>query len=156
MTATLTTTTVVLIRPVEVAPVIDNIVPAWMNDQGVKCRGLTSFFYPSRSNAEVAQAKALCNGLDGRSPCAFRSQCLQYAIDHGELYGVWGGTSERDRRKIRRARKQSGNRRVYNFEDVKFPNVVQFHLRRMIMVQRKESYDNRFGESSRGDLSRTG
>lgn len=34
--------------------------------------------------------------------CPVREVCLEYALEHGEL-GVWGGTTERERREQRRA-----------------------------------------------------
>ena len=42
------------------------------------------------------KAKAICAG------CLVRPECLSYAIEHGEGYGVWGGTNERERRRLRR------------------------------------------------------
>lgn len=72
-----------------------------------KCfgQGLSHLFYPERSNAEVQQAKAVCNGHDGGAPCPVRTVCLEYALSHNERFGVWGGTSERERRKIQRKRR---------------------------------------------------
>ena len=34
--------------------------------------------------------------------CPVRVECLDYALDHGERYGVWGGMSERERRLLKR------------------------------------------------------
>ena len=107
---------------------------AWMDNQNVKCKGLTDFFYPNKPSSEVAQAKAVCNGLDGNPACPMRDQCLAYAIDHHEAYGVWGGTSERDRRKIQRARNRYKNARIYNLEDVRFPTIVI--VRRRVLLKR--------------------
>ena len=99
--------------------------PRWMDSDGVKCKDLaTSFFYPNRPSADVSRAKALCNGLDGNPPCAYRNVCLRHAIDNHEAYGVWGGSSERDRRRIQRARNKYNNKWIYTLEDVMFPNVV--------------------------------
>jgi WhiB family redox-sensing transcriptional regulator len=33
-----------------------------------------------------------------------RLECLEYALANGEKFGIWGGMSERERRRIRRAR----------------------------------------------------
>ena len=33
-----------------------------------------------------------------------RQQCLDYAIEMGEKFGIWGGLSERERRRVRRER----------------------------------------------------
>jgi WhiB family redox-sensing transcriptional regulator len=105
---------------------------AWMDNPNVKCKGLTDFFYPNKPSSEVAQAKSVCNGLDGNPPCPMRDRCLQHAIDHHEAYGVWGGTSERDRRKIQRARNRYKNARIYNLEDVRFPTVIVVRRRAVL------------------------
>ena len=33
-----------------------------------------------------------------------REDCLEYALANGEKFGIWGGMSERERRRIRRQR----------------------------------------------------
>jgi WhiB family redox-sensing transcriptional regulator len=33
-----------------------------------------------------------------------RQECLEYALVNAEKFGIWGGLSERERRRIRRAR----------------------------------------------------
>lgn len=110
--------------------------PKWMDAPDVKCKGITEFFYPDKSNAEVMRAKNVCNGNDGLPPCAQRENCLHYAINCSELYGVWGGTSERDRRKIRKARRLFGPH-IYTFEDVRFPGVQKIRRKRIIYVRRR-------------------
>jgi Transcription factor WhiB len=42
----------------------------------------------------VTRAKAMC------ARCPIRQQCLDYAIDSHEAYGIWAGTSEEERRLI--------------------------------------------------------
>ncbi|MGI9120536.1 MAG: WhiB family transcriptional regulator [Acidimicrobiales bacterium] len=46
--------------------------------------------------ADVSPALAICTG------CPVTAQCLAHAVEHGEL-GVWGGTTERQRRAMRGA-----------------------------------------------------
>jgi WhiB family transcriptional regulator, redox-sensing transcriptional regulator len=46
---------------------------------------------------QIAQAKAVCN------TCLVRQPCLEYALVTNQDSGVWGGTSEEERRKLRRA-----------------------------------------------------
>lgn len=48
----------------------------------------------SGRQSKVAQARAICNG------CPVARQCLDYAMENGERYGMWGGKSVRERRKL--------------------------------------------------------
>lgn len=70
--------------------------PEWMS-RG-KCNGLDpNLFFPERGDtAAVQKAMAVC------SACAVREECLQWAIENMEKHGIWGGTSERSRRSLRR------------------------------------------------------
>ena len=52
-------------------------------------------FFPERG-ASTKDAKRIC----GR--CPVQDECLDWALHHDEKFGVWGGTSEQDRRKIKR------------------------------------------------------
>lgn len=67
------------------------------------CRGLDAeVFYPaSEDDADAAEAKAVCGG------CPVREACLEHALAHREREGVWGGTTERERRRIVRQRRKS-------------------------------------------------
>lgn len=56
------------------------------------------FFTERGQNAEVREAKAVCAG------CVVRDECLDYALAVPEKFGVWGGLSERERRRIRSKR----------------------------------------------------
>lgn len=73
------------------------MTPEWMLDGA--CRGIDPnlFNHERGDNAAIRQAKAVCAG------CPVRSDCLYYALSLGVrlLPGVWGGTSERERRKMR-------------------------------------------------------
>jgi len=64
------------------------------------CRGLDpEIFFPERGDSlTLASARAVCRD------CDVQVECLEYALDYGERMGVWGGTSERDRQKIRKRR----------------------------------------------------
>lgn len=46
---------------------------------------------PTLTMSEVKRAVALCDR------CPVRKQCLEYALYNHEEYGVWGGTTKRDR-----------------------------------------------------------
>ncbi len=50
---------------------------------------------------QVAQAKQICAG------CTVRTPCLEWALASGQEAGVWGGTSEDERRALRRLRQES-------------------------------------------------
>ncbi|WP_031016800.1 WhiB family transcriptional regulator [Streptomyces sp. NRRL S-1314] len=54
---------------------------------------------------QTEQAKAVCRR------CPVRKQCLEWALETGQSIGVWGGTSETERRALKRriaARRSSG------------------------------------------------
>ena len=44
----------------------------------------------------IAQAKAVC------ATCSVKEPCLQFALETNQDSGVWGGTSEEERRALRR------------------------------------------------------
>jgi WhiB family redox-sensing transcriptional regulator len=52
----------------------------------------------SPSAVPTREAKEVCRG------CVVREDCLEYALANGEKFGIWGGMSERERRRIRRQR----------------------------------------------------
>ena len=62
------------------------------------CRGADAdLFFPERG-ASTRKAKGIC------AACEVRAECLDYAVDMGEKFGIWGGLSERERRRVRRER----------------------------------------------------
>lgn len=62
------------------------------------CLGVDpDLFFPERG-ASTREAKEVCRG------CVVREQCLEFALTNGEKFGIWGGMSERERRRIRRQR----------------------------------------------------
>ena len=62
------------------------------------CLGVDpDLFFPERG-ASTREAKEVCRG------CVVREACLEYALTNGEKFGIWGGMSERERRRLRRAR----------------------------------------------------
>ena len=68
------------------------------------CLGVDpDLFFPERG-ASTREAKEVCRG------CVVRLQCLEYALSNGEKFGIWGGLSERERRRLRRQRAQSTRR----------------------------------------------
>ena len=62
------------------------------------CLGVDpELFFPERG-ASTREAKSVCAG------CAVRLDCLEYALRNHEKFGIWGGLSERERRRLRRRR----------------------------------------------------
>ena len=59
-------------------------------------------FFPvspaGRGRDEAARAKAFC------AACQVRRQCLQFALATHQAHGVWGGTTDEERRRHRRSR----------------------------------------------------
>jgi len=49
--------------------------------------------------ADLAKAKSVC------ASCPVQAECLRWAFDTGQEFGVWGGTSEGERRAMRRGEK---------------------------------------------------
>ena len=71
-------------------------VPDWKSH--ANCMGVDpDLFFPERGMS-TREAKEVCRG------CVVREDCLEYALANGEKFGIWGGLSERERRRIRRAR----------------------------------------------------
>lgn len=51
-------------------------------------------FFPEKGGS-TREAKRICQG------CEVRDECLEYALANGIRFGIWGGFSERERRKIK-------------------------------------------------------
>lgn len=51
-------------------------------------------FFPEKGGS-TREAKRIC----GR--CGVKAECLEYALAHDERFGIWGGLSERERRRLR-------------------------------------------------------
>ncbi len=70
--------------------------PDWQGR--ANCMGVDpELFFPERG-ASTREAKEVCRG------CVVQQDCLEYALTNGEKFGIWGGLSERERRRIRRSR----------------------------------------------------
>lgn len=73
----------------------------WFPDKG--CEG-----------GNIREAIKTCNR------CPVQAECLQYALEHGERYGIWGGITERQRRHLRRSQppRPRDNSRCHNGHDI--------------------------------------
>lgn len=52
-------------------------------------------FFPEKGGS-TREAKRICLG------CEVRDECLEYALANDERFGIWGGLSERERRRLKR------------------------------------------------------
>lgn len=52
-------------------------------------------FFPEKGGS-TREAKKICQG------CEVKNECLEYALANDERFGIWGGLSERERRRLKR------------------------------------------------------
>jgi WhiB family redox-sensing transcriptional regulator len=65
-------------------------------EEQARCREIgTEAFFPEKGEPN-GHAKAVCRS------CEVRTACLAAALERDERFGIWGGTSEYERRKMRR------------------------------------------------------
>jgi WhiB family redox-sensing transcriptional regulator len=78
---------------------------AWM-EEGSCVYANTELFFPVGSSMKAIkqsnEAKAICN------ECPVKVACLEYAISSNQDSGVWGGTTEEERKSIRREYRRTG------------------------------------------------
>lgn len=60
------------------------------------CKGEEGMTFFPQNKREEASALAIC-GI-----CPVREDCLDHALETNERFGVWGGTTEKERRKLAR------------------------------------------------------
>ena len=77
----------------------DTRPPAWR--QKAACRGVDPDIFFPVSDEEAEDAKSICR------MCPVQELCLEWAISTREKEGVWGGATERERRRIIRRRRRS-------------------------------------------------
>jgi WhiB family redox-sensing transcriptional regulator len=75
--------------------------PEDVDDQGWQDRALCAqtapeAFFPAKGGS-TREAKRVCRS------CEVKGECLDYALENDERFGIWGGMSERERRRIKRA-----------------------------------------------------
>ena len=82
-------------------PSDDDSATAWMS--GGNCRNYPpAVFFPS-DGVGVDRARKIC------TDCPVGAQCLEYALEQRIEHGVWGGCSERERRRILKRRRNGTN-----------------------------------------------
>ena len=57
-------------------------------------------FFPEAGDPNLDVAREICRS------CPVRLECLDFAVSEGISHGVWGGASERERRRIRRLKRR--------------------------------------------------
>ena len=65
------------------------------------CQGLDPVIFYPVDDEDAAEAKQVC------ASCAVREACLEHALGYREKEGVWGGATERERRRIIRQRRRT-------------------------------------------------
>lgn len=72
---------------------------SWIDDAA--CRNMPKdLFFPEPGENSVL-ARAICRS------CSVQMQCLTFALQTGQTHGIWGGTSERERRRIKQLRRNA-------------------------------------------------
>jgi WhiB family transcriptional regulator, redox-sensing transcriptional regulator len=72
----------------------DDGVLAWQ-DQALCAQTDPEAFFPEKGGS-TREAKRICVG------CEVKQECLEYALMQDERFGIWGGLSERERRRLKR------------------------------------------------------
>ena len=67
--------------------------PSW-TEQALCAEVDPEIFFPEKGGS-TRDPKRICR------PCDVRAECLEFALDSGEKFGVWGGFSERERRAMK-------------------------------------------------------
>ena len=77
-------------------PVDDDNPLSWQTD-ALCAQTDPEAFFPEKGGS-TRDAKRIC------TTCEVKAQCLEYALQNDERFGIWGGLSERERRRLRRTR----------------------------------------------------
>ncbi len=73
----------------------DDAVPMSWQERSLCAQTDPEAFFPEKGGS-TREAKKVCLG------CDVRAECLDYALAHDERFGIWGGLSERERRKLKK------------------------------------------------------
>lgn len=82
------------VRPAAVVEDDDDNALSWQTD-ALCAQTDPEAFFPEKGGS-TRDAKKICG------TCEVRTQCLEYALENDERFGIWGGLSERERRKLRK------------------------------------------------------
>lgn len=112
-----------------------------------KCVGKSALFYPAKGES-TAPAKAIC------AECPVKPSCLRFSLENKETFGIWGGTSEKERRVLRRQlhlpRKSTGGERCPNDHLFTKENtrITKLGFRRCKQCQRDRNREARLKKSA--------
>ncbi|BBX65661.1 hypothetical protein MSAS_48350 [Mycobacterium saskatchewanense] len=87
--------TVVPDAPVDFEPEPEPTPADQWQDRALCAQTDPEAFFPEKGGS-TREAKKICLG------CEVRHECLEYALEHDERFGIWGGLSERERRRLKR------------------------------------------------------
>ena len=73
----------------------DDAEEAGWQDRALCAQTDPEAFFPEKGGS-TRDAKKIC------ASCEVRMHCLEYALENDERFGIWGGLSERERRKLRK------------------------------------------------------
>jgi WhiB family redox-sensing transcriptional regulator len=73
----------------------DDILGQAWQDRALCAQTDPEAFFPEKGGS-TREAKKVCRA------CEVRPECLEYALAHDERFGIWGGLSERERRRLKR------------------------------------------------------
>lgn len=76
-------------------PEPEELTPDQWQDKALCAQTDPEAFFPEKGGS-TREAKKICLG------CEVRHECLEYALAHDERFGIWGGLSERERRRLKR------------------------------------------------------
>ena len=85
----------------ETASITGGMIPVPITDERpwavfAACRDATAEWFFPQDEASRRRRLAVC------ARCPVRVECLDYALEAREVFGVWGGMTERRRRALRR------------------------------------------------------
>lgn len=74
-------------------------VPEWQ-ERALCAQTDPEAFFPEKGGS-TREAKRIC------TRCEVKAECLEFALEHDERFGIWGGLSERERRKAKREAREA-------------------------------------------------
>lgn len=82
------------VHELQIVGLAEQAAPSWQ-ERALCAQTDPEAFFPEKGGS-TREAKRVCTG------CDVRSECLDYALENDERFGIWGGLSERERRKLKR------------------------------------------------------